>query len=42
MRAGSSTPTMMAVVESDADAAADYREHLARVLTGRAVLAAAG
>jgi carbon-monoxide dehydrogenase medium subunit len=25
---------------SDADAAADYREHLARVLTGRAVLAA--
>jgi carbon-monoxide dehydrogenase medium subunit len=26
---------------SDADAAADYREHLARVLTGRAVLAAA-
>jgi aerobic carbon-monoxide dehydrogenase medium subunit len=27
---------------SDADAAADYREHLARVLTGRAVLAAAG
>lgn len=27
---------------SDADAAADYREHLARVLTGRAVLAAVG
>jgi carbon-monoxide dehydrogenase medium subunit len=27
---------------SDADAAADYREHLARVLTGRAVLTAAG
>jgi carbon-monoxide dehydrogenase medium subunit len=27
---------------SDADAASDYREHLARVLTGRAVLAAAG
>jgi len=27
---------------SDADAAADYREHLAKVLTGRAVLAAAG
>lgn len=27
---------------SDADAAADYREHLATVLTGRAVLAAAG
>jgi carbon-monoxide dehydrogenase medium subunit len=27
---------------SDADAAADYREHLARVLTGRAVLAAGG
>ncbi len=26
---------------SDADAAADYREHLAKVLTGRAVLAAA-
>jgi carbon-monoxide dehydrogenase medium subunit len=26
---------------SDSDAAADYREHLARVLTGRAVLAAA-
>nr|MBA2310373.1 xanthine dehydrogenase family protein subunit M [Pseudonocardiales bacterium] len=26
---------------SDADAAADYREHLARVLTTRAVLAAA-
>lgn len=27
---------------SDADAASDYREHLATVLTGRAVLAAAG
>jgi carbon-monoxide dehydrogenase medium subunit len=27
---------------SDADAASDYREHLAKVLTGRAVLAAAG
>ena len=27
---------------SDANADADYREHLARVLTGRAVLAAAG
>lgn len=27
---------------SDADAGSDYREHLARVLTGRAVLAAAG
>jgi carbon-monoxide dehydrogenase medium subunit len=27
---------------SDADAASDYREHLARVLTGRAVLTAAG
>jgi aerobic carbon-monoxide dehydrogenase medium subunit len=27
---------------SDADAAADYREHLGQVLTGRAVLAAAG
>ena len=27
---------------SDADAAADYREHLAKVLTGRAVLTAAG
>jgi len=27
---------------SDADAASDYREHLARVLTGRAVLSAAG
>ncbi|HWM59554.1 MAG TPA: xanthine dehydrogenase family protein subunit M [Pseudonocardia sp.] len=27
---------------SDADAAADYREHLAKVLTGRAVLAAVG
>jgi carbon-monoxide dehydrogenase medium subunit len=27
---------------ADADAGADYREHLARVLTGRAVLAAAG
>lgn len=27
---------------SDADAAADYREHLARVLTGRAVLTAVG
>jgi carbon-monoxide dehydrogenase medium subunit len=27
---------------SDADAAADYREHLARVLTGRAVLTASG
>lgn len=27
---------------SDADAGSDYREHLARILTGRAVLAAAG
>ena len=27
---------------ADADAGTDYREHLARVLTGRAVLAAAG
>ena len=42
VRAAAERVTEGAAAPSDADAAADYREHLARVLTGRAVLAAAG
>ena len=41
-RAAAERATEGTAAPSDADAAADYREHLARVLTGRAVLAAAG
>jgi carbon-monoxide dehydrogenase medium subunit len=39
-RAAAQHATDGTAAPSDADAAADYREHLARVLTGRAVLAA--
>jgi carbon-monoxide dehydrogenase medium subunit len=39
-RAAAQHATEGTAAPSDADAAADYREHLARVLTGRAVLAA--
>ncbi|MGQ0576790.1 MAG: FAD binding domain-containing protein [Pseudonocardia sp.] len=42
VRAAAERVTDGTAAPSDADAAADYREHLARVLTGRAVLAAAG
>jgi carbon-monoxide dehydrogenase medium subunit len=42
IRAAADRATEGTAAPSDADAAADYREHLARVLTGRAVLAAAG
>jgi carbon-monoxide dehydrogenase medium subunit len=42
VRAAAEHVTEGTAAPSDADAAADYREHLARVLTGRAVLAAAG
>ncbi|MFC5948790.1 FAD binding domain-containing protein [Pseudonocardia lutea] len=42
VRAAAEHATEGTAAPSDADAAADYREHLARVLTGRAVLAAAG
>jgi carbon-monoxide dehydrogenase medium subunit len=41
-RAAAAHATEGTSAPSDADAAADYREHLARVLTGRAVLTAAG
>ncbi len=41
-RAAAAHATEGTAAPSDADAAADYREHLARVLTGRAVLAATG
>ena len=42
VRAAAERVTEGTAAPSDADAASDYREHLARVLTGRAVLAAAG
>ncbi len=42
VRAAAEHATEGTAAPSDADAARDYREHLARVLTGRAVLAAAG
>jgi aerobic carbon-monoxide dehydrogenase medium subunit len=42
VRAAAERVTEGTAAPSDADAAADYREHLAKVLTGRAVLAAAG
>lgn len=42
VRAAADRVTEGTSAPSDADAAADYREHLAKVLTGRAVLAAAG
>ncbi len=42
IRAAAEHATEGTAAPSDADAAADYREHLAKVLTGRAVLAAAG
>jgi aerobic carbon-monoxide dehydrogenase medium subunit len=42
VRAAADRVTEGTAAPSDADAAADYREHLAKVLTGRAVLAAAG
>lgn len=42
VRAAADHATEGTAAPSDADAAADYREHLAKVLTGRAVLAAAG
>ena len=42
VRAAAEHATEGTAAPSDADAAADYREHLAKVLTGRAVLAAAG
>ncbi|MGE3285230.1 MAG: xanthine dehydrogenase family protein subunit M [Pseudonocardia sp.] len=42
IRAAAERVTEGTAAPSDADAAADYREHLAKVLTGRAVLAAAG
>lgn len=41
VRAAAEHATEGTAAPSDADAAADYREHLAKVLTGRAVLAAA-
>ena len=41
-RAAAAHATEGTSAPSDADAAADYREHLATVLTGRAVLTAAG
>jgi carbon-monoxide dehydrogenase medium subunit len=41
-RAAAAHATEGTAAPSDADAASDYREHLARVLTGRAVLTAAG
>lgn len=41
VRAAAERVTEGTAAPSDADAAADYREHLAKVLTGRAVLAAA-
>jgi aerobic carbon-monoxide dehydrogenase medium subunit len=42
VRAAAERVTEGTAAPSDADAAADYREHLAKVLTGRAVLTAAG
>lgn len=42
IRAAAEHATEGTAAPSDADAAADYREHLAKVLTGRAVLAAVG
>ena len=42
VRAAAERVTEGTAAPSDADAASDYREHLARVLTGRAVLAAVG
>jgi aerobic carbon-monoxide dehydrogenase medium subunit len=42
VRAAADRATEGTAAPSDADAASDYREHLAKVLTGRAVLAAAG
>ncbi len=42
VRAAAEHATEAPAAPSDADAASDYREHLAKVLTGRAVLAAAG
>jgi carbon-monoxide dehydrogenase medium subunit len=42
IRAAAERATEGTSAPSDADAASDYREHLAKVLTGRAVLAAAG
>jgi carbon-monoxide dehydrogenase medium subunit len=42
VRAAADRVTEGTAAPSDADAAADYREHLAKVLTGRAVLVAAG
>ncbi|MCW0213868.1 MAG: xanthine dehydrogenase family protein subunit M [Pseudonocardia sp.] len=42
VRAAAEHATEGTAAPSDADAAADYREHLARVLTGRAVLTAVG
>jgi len=42
VRAAAEHATEGTSAPSDGDAAADYREHLAKVLTGRAVLAAAG
>lgn len=41
VRAAAERATEGTAAPSDADAAADYREHLAKVLTGRAVLTAA-
>lgn len=42
IRAAAEHATEGTAAPSDADAASDYREHLAKVLTGRAVLAAVG
>ena len=42
VRAAAEHATEGTAAPSDADAASDYREHLAKVLTGRAVLSAAG
>jgi carbon-monoxide dehydrogenase medium subunit len=42
VRAAAEHATEGTAAPSDADAASDYREHLAKVLTGRAVVAAAG
>ena len=42
VRAAAEHATEGTAAPSDADAASDYREHLAKVLTGRAVLAAVG
>ncbi len=42
IRAAAEHATEGTSAPSDADAASDYREHLAKVLTGRAVLAAVG